>query len=314
MSGFVRGRSQWGPVDGQGEGGGRGDASIGRFRGTGRPTAEQGDDPEATYGRRPVPAGQRPEGALRHRGRCGPSGRRGVVQCRTGTDPGHRRRVGLGQERDQPGDPRPAQRPAYDHHRADPGRRAGTRRNARARDPQTAWPGPVDDLPGSALRAAPLLHGGPADRRGVPDPPPGGEQAGGPAAGHRHARPGRHPAAGQAGRPVPARVLRRHAAAGDDRDVPGQRPGPGHRRRADHRPGRHRAGADPRPAGGPSSGVQLRDHHDHPRPRCGQPGRRRGTGDVRRTGRRARQRRAGAPPAAAPVHLGVALQCAVVAR
>ena len=44
---------------------------------------------------------------------------------------------------------------------------------------------------------------------------------------------------------VPARVLRRHAAAGDDRDGDHQRPGSDHRRRADHRAGRHRAGADP---------------------------------------------------------------------
>ena len=38
------------------------------------------------------------------------------------------------------------------------------------------------------------------------------------AAGDRDARPGRHPAARPAGRRLPAPVLRRHAAARDDRD------------------------------------------------------------------------------------------------
>ena len=74
-----------------------------------------------------------------------------------------------------------------------------------------------------------------------------------PSPGDRDARPSRHPAAGQAGRPVPAPVLRRHAAARDDRDGPDQRPVATHRRRADHRARRHRPGADPRPAPGPAA-------------------------------------------------------------
>ena len=65
----------------------------------------------------------------------------------------------------------------------------------------------------------------------------------------------------------PAPVLRRHAAARDDRDGAGQRPAAADRRRADHRARRDRAGADPRPAAGPAARVQLRGHHHHPRPR-----------------------------------------------
>ncbi len=65
---------------------------------------------------------------------------------------------------------------------------------------------------------------------------------------HRPAGPGRHPAPGRAGRRLPAPVLRRHAAAGHDRHGAGAEPAADHRRRADHRPGRHRPGPDPRPA------------------------------------------------------------------
>ncbi len=49
-------------------------------------------------------------------------------------------------------------------------------------------------------------------------------RAGCPAPGRGDAGPGRHPAAGAAGRPVPARVLRRHAPARDDRHGGHQRP------------------------------------------------------------------------------------------
>ena len=87
----------------------------------------------------------------------------------------------------------------------------------------------------------------------------------------RDARPGRHPAAGPAGRRLPAPVLRRHAAARDDRDVAGQQPAAADRRRADHRARRDRAGPDPRPDPGAPEGVRLRGRHDHPRPRASSP-------------------------------------------
>ena len=69
----------------------------------------------------------------------------------------------------------------------------------------------------------------------------------------RDARPSRHPGRGGASRPVPARVLGRHAPAGDDRDGAGLPPEAAHRRRADDRTRRDRAGPDPRPAARPSS-------------------------------------------------------------
>ena len=82
----------------------------------------------------------------------------------------------------------------------------------------------------------------------------------------RDARPGRHPAAGAARRRLSAPVLRRHAAARDDRDGAGVRPAAADRRRADHRARRDRAGADPRPDEGPAAGVQQRAHPHHARP------------------------------------------------
>ena len=62
------------------------------------------------------------------------------------------------------------------------------------------------------------------------------------------ARPRRHPAAGTARRQLPARVLRRHAPAGDDRDGDRVRARPAHRRRADHRARRDGPGAGARRA------------------------------------------------------------------
>ena len=89
-------------------------------------------------------------------------------------------------------------------------------------------------------------------------------QAGRPQARDRHARPGRHPAAGPAGRRLPAPVLRRHAPAGDDRHGAGQQPDAAHRRRAHHRARRHRAGADPRPDPGPAGASSGRRSSSSP--------------------------------------------------
>ena len=58
------------------------------------------------------------------------------------------------------------------------------------------------------------------------------------------------------GQGLPARVLRRHAPAGHDRHGDRQRPGRHHRRRADHRPRRHRPGPDPRDAA-----SRIKDEH-----------------------------------------------------
>ena len=59
---------------------------------------------------------------------------------------------------------------------------------------------------------------------------------------------GRHSEPEPARRGVPARVLRRHAAARDDRDGHRERSGADHRRRADDGARRHDPGADPRRA------------------------------------------------------------------
>ena len=101
-----------------------------------------------------------------------------------------------------------------------------------------------DDLPGPAVQPAPALQVGLADRRDDPRARHSVIQAGG-----AHAGPSSCstlvgiPHADGAGRRLPAPVLRRDAAAGDDRDGDGAQPGAADRRRADHRPRRHRAGA-----------------------------------------------------------------------
>ena len=102
---------------------------------------------------------------------------------------------------------------------------------------------------------------------------------GGPQAGRRAAGDGRY--LGRGGRAVPARVLRRHAAAGVHRHGPGLPAEDPAGRRADHRARRDGAGpdpgaahpADPRAGAGPGAG--------HPRPAGGGPGVRPGRGDVR---------------------------------
>ena len=131
-------------------------------------------------------------------------------------------------------------------HRADPAGRRGTGRRRPGPGAGAARRQDGDDLPGSAVLAASLLHGGRPDHRGVPDPQRRDQEAG-PPARHRHAGPGGHPAARGPGGRLPASVLRRHAAAGDDRDGAVLRPRAADRRRAHHGARRHRAGADPRP-------------------------------------------------------------------
>ena len=97
----------------------------------------------------------------------------------------------------------------------------------------------------------------------------------------------RHPARRAPHRRLPAPVLRRHAAARDDRDGADQRPDPAHRRRADDGPRRDDAGADPEPDRAPPVGVPQRGDHDHARPRRRRRDRRRRRRHVRREHRRA---------------------------
>ena len=105
----------------------------------------------------------------------------------------------------------------------------------------------------------------------------------------RAARHRRHPEPERARRPVPARVLRRHAPAGDDRDVDRQRPRRAHRRRADDRARRDDPGPGARGARAHPGPHAVVDHPDHPRPRRGRRRRRPGAGDVRRPAGRARR-------------------------
>ena len=107
----------------------------------------------------------------------------------------------------------------------------------------------------------------------------------------RDARPRRHPAAGHTRRPVPSRVLGRHAPEGDDRDGDLQRPRSADRGRADNRARRDHPGPDPRghPAG--AGGDEVRGRLHHPRPRCHRPSRDSGARALRGPQCRGRQRR-----------------------
>ena len=212
-----------------------------------------------------VPVRARPACALPHRRRSGQVGRRPVVRPRSWRDPRHRRRVGLGQVGDEPGHPRPAQGLVGGGLRRDLVRRQGARPHARRRHAGAARQRDGDDLPGSAVVAAPVLHHRRADRRGVPGAQQG-EQGRRAQARGRDAGTGRHPQPRQAFRRLPAPVLGRYAPARDDRDGAGLRPEAAHRRRADDRARRDRPGADPRADEGPAARVQLGDHPHHSRP------------------------------------------------
>ena len=166
-------------------------------------------------------------------------------------------------------------------------------------------PADGDDLPGPAVGDAPVLHGRQPDRGGLPRPQQR-QQVGGEEARRRDARPRRHPAGEQAGRRLPAPVLRRHAATRHDRDGAGVQPGADHRRRAHHGARRHRPGADPGADEEPPAGVQLGDHPDHARPRGRRRDLRRRGGHVRRPVRRAGQRAGHLLPTRDALHVGPA--------
>ncbi len=119
-----------------------------------------------------------------------------------------------------------------------------------------------------------------------------------PKAGRRHRQDAGRGAAGQRRCPgppagqLPARAVRRPAAAGHDRDGAGLRPGADYRRRAHDRARRDRAGAGAEPARGPGSRGADRDDHDQPRSCRARRLLRPARGDVRRAdgGVRARAR------------------------
>ena len=186
----------------------------------------------------------------------------------------------------------------------EPDRRRGPAGSGRARAAPAAL---VADRRGAAVRderAEPGdVHRHPAHRR--PASPRGGHGRRGPAhPGRRPARHGRHHRrpAGQ----LPARAIRRHAAARHDRHgsgagAPGGDPG-----RADHRAGCGDPARDPRGAHRAARAAGLRGPVHHPRPVAA--GRDSGLdrGDVRGPPGRAGSRRAALPRAAAPLHAGLA--------
>src|SRR5213083_2461830 len=145
----------------------------------------------------------------------------------------------------------------------------------------------LDHLPGRDERAEP----GEADRgpdRGADRHPRQGGQGGGDETRRGAPRARRDP---PRARPrIPARVLRRHATARDDRDGPRVQSQDRHRGRAGHRARRHDSSADPGAAGAPQTRTRPLDDPDLPRPqRHGRDVRLDGD-HVRREDRRARER------------------------
>ena len=153
---------------------------------------------------------------------------------------------------------------------------------------RAARPGARDDLPGADDPAQPADEDLGALRRGAQDPRAGARQEGGaPARAGDAARHG-HPA--DPLRPVPARVLGRHAPA--DHDRPGARAAArgGRRRRADDRARRARRGPDPADHRRPAAQLRHRAAADHPQPRDRGRGLRSRRGDVRRAASSSRAR------------------------
>ena len=134
------------------------------------------------------------------------------------------------------------------------------------------------------------------------DPParPGADRGRRARARARAARARRHQR--RARRPVPARVLGRHAPARDDRARAGVRPQDRDRRRADDRARRDDPGAGARAARGAAPRPRARAAPDHARPRRDRRDVRPRGRDVRRQDRRERADRDRLRRAAAPVH------------
>ena len=196
-----------------------------------------------------------------------------------------RRRIRLGQDRPQSLDHGPA---AEDrgHVGLGPLRRARGARPARQGHAAPLGRRDVDGLPEPAELAEPADEGRQADHRAAEAPPRHGPHE---RPRHRGATVARraHPRGRASPRPVPARVVGRHAPARDDRDRARLRPDDPVRRRADHRPRRHRAGPDPRADRRAAPRPQHVGHPRHPRPRRRRRSHRPDRRDVRRQARRA---------------------------
>ncbi len=190
----------------------------------------------------PAARGRGPRRRVPHERRRGRRGRRSVLHRHGRANPGHRRGIGLrkdGQFARGDGAARPdgadhARRHQVPRHR--PAGAAGQgpshlRRRARGDGvpgrPRRPQPGALGWLPAHRGAAGAARH---RPRRGSPP----SDRAARPRQGAESCRPDPR---------LPAPVLRWHAPTGDDRRRPGDGPGGTHRRRADDRPGRDRAGA-----------------------------------------------------------------------
>ena len=149
------------------------------------------------------------------------------------------------------------------------------------RVPQAPRHGARDGLPGLVVVVEPRVPRRNADRRGRPRALERVARRGA-RAGRRAVGPGRDTPGRGAGAAVPARVLGRHAAAGDDRHGDRQCTAPRHRRRTDDRARRHDPGPGARRAARRPARHRRGAPVDHPRPRGRRRHRRSGRGDVRR--------------------------------
>ncbi len=194
---------------------------------------------------------------------------------------GHRRRVRLRQVGHLDGDHGPAGQLRADH-RLGQVPRPGAARAQRRADVVGARQAGRDGLPGPDDVARPGLPDRQPDRRDRPAARQVGLPEGRDHPGGRAAQAGRHPERGGAGQLLPARVLRRHAAARRHRHRDGQPARGDHRRRADDGAGRDRPGAGARGAEEGAGRDRGGDGPDHPRPRRGRRDGRPGPGHVRR--------------------------------
>ncbi len=167
----------------------------------------------------------------------------------------------------------------------------GPARARRRRHPRHSRQPHRDDLPGADVLAQSRAHrrhaGGRADPR-APRHALERDRERGRLAPHPRVDPRRR----EPPRVLSAPVLGRHAPAGHDRDVARAGARADHRRRADHRARRHRAGADPGAPQAPHPRDRRRPHPHHPRPRRGGALRRPRRRHVRRAHRRDARRRA----------------------
>ncbi len=208
--------------------------------------------------------------------RCGRRAR-GRPGAGRGREARRRGRVGLRQVHAGPGSAAAAAARGAGR-RGDPAGRRGRARDEVGPSAGGAVGGCVDRLPGRdalAERRSPRRR---PDRRADPAAPQG---HGGRCAQEGRGAAGAGGTAGRAGAGLPARVVRRPAPAGDDRDGAGLRPASDRRRRTDHGARRDDPGADPAADRGPGGRAGRRPDHDQPRPRGAGRHLRPARGDVR---------------------------------